>query len=62
MPPINSEYYNMVVSIMDTPWAKLSEKQKEQFKNDGYLVINIPKDLQKQSNVNKKNETWYLFT
>ena len=28
MPPINSEDYNMVVSIIDTPWAKLSEKQK----------------------------------
>ena len=28
MPPADSEYYNVVVSIIDTPWAQLSEKQK----------------------------------
>ena len=28
MPPSNSQYYNMTVNIIDTPWAKLSEKQK----------------------------------
>ena len=28
MPSPNSKYYNMAVNIIDTPWSKLSEKQK----------------------------------
>ena len=28
MPSENSQYYDMTVNIIDTPWAKLSEKQK----------------------------------
>jgi hypothetical protein len=28
MPPTDSEYYEMAVNIIDTPWANLTEKQK----------------------------------